>query len=198
MSYPSHLIKLIAALRQLPGVGAKTAERYAFHLIEQPIRRLEDLAHAVREVPNELSTCGTCGSLVGNDPCTFCDTSRRDAESLCVVASPKDVFAMEETRQYRGLYHVLGGHLSPLQGKGPETLTIDQLFIRLDALSIKEVIIALDSTVDGDATALYLKQELENRSLSVSRLAFGLPMGSPLDYVDGGTLARALSGRFSF
>ena len=195
MVYPSHLAKLITALRQLPGVGSKTAERYAFHLLDQSLGRLEDLAHVIREIPNQLSNCTSCGCLVSFDPCRFCDSDRRSNETICVVAAPKDVYAVEETRQYHGFYHVLGGHLSPLKGKGPETLTISHLFSRLEQLPVKEIIIALDSTVDGDATALYLKQQLENQQVLISRLAFGLPMGSPLEYVDGGTLARALAGR---
>jgi recombination protein RecR len=198
MRYPEHLLKLIQVLKRLPGVGNKSAERFAFHLLTWSEEQLRELGTVVSETKDKLQHCQLCGCLMGIDDCLFCHTPQRDSSVMCVIASPRDVFAIEETREYDGLYHVLGGVLSPLERKGPELLSISKLKERLIALQVKEVVIALDSTLEGDATALFLKQELEHFSVQISRLAFGLPMGSSLDYVDGGTLARALAGRNQF
>lgn len=198
MLYPDHLLKLIQLLKKLPGVGQKSAERFAFQLLTWSPHQLNEMANIVTDIPHKLIPCKTCGCLQDHHHCSFCDLTKRNTEVLCILASPRDVFSIEETREYRGLYHVLGGLLSPLEQRGPEHLTIDKLKERIDALKVKEIIIALDSTLEGDATALYLKQELERFPVHISRLAFGLPMGSSLDYVDGGTLARAFSGRSQF
>jgi len=200
MRYPNHLLKVIDVLRRLPGVGSKSAERFAFHLINWKPEHLHELGDALKEIPFKLSQCGRCGCLKGVEECYFCSASRADPELICVIASPKDAFAMEETGEYRGLYHVLGNLLSPLDGIGPENLNLGALKQRIIQGGIKEVVIALDSTLEGDATSLYIKQEFEEQGLdvSISRLAFGLPMGSSLDYVDGGTLARAFMGRGRF
>jgi recombination protein RecR len=195
--YPPHLIKLIDVLRRLPGVGNKSAERYAFDMINWSQAHLVEMAETLTSLQENIISCTHCGCLIGLENCHYCDITRRDTKTMCVVASPKDVFAIEDTHEYRGLYHVLGGVLSPLEGKGSETLNIAQLQKRINQHSVKEIVIALDSTLEGDATALYLKQELGNE-VHISRLAFGIPMGSSLDYVDGGTLARALSGRRGF
>ena len=197
MRYPDHLSKLIQVLKRLPGVGNKSAERFAFHLLTWPEEKLHELGEVVSTVKNKLQHCQLCGCLIGTEGCLFC-YSQRDSRVMCVIASPRDVFSIEETQEYRGLYHVLGGVLSPLEQKGPEHLSIGKLKERLINLQVKEVVIALDSTLEGDATALFLKQELTNYPVQISRLAFGLPMGSSLDYVDGGTLARALAGRSQF
>lgn len=199
MRYPSHLIKLIQILKKLPGVGTKSAERFAFQLIDWKREELEDFAKIVGQVPDQIQPCALCGCLKAEGGCVFCEDSRRlESKVMCVICSPKDAFAIEETREYKGLYHVLGGLLSPLNGFGPERLSLGNLKKRIETFSIQEVVIALDSTLEGDATALYLKRELAPYSLEISRLAFGLPVGSSLDYVDGGTLARAFSGRGSF
>jgi recombination protein RecR len=195
MHYPEHLLKLIQLLKKFPGVGHKSAERFAFHLLTWHADHLEDFAETVKSTPLKLIPCATCGCLLNHHYCQFCDLSIRNAEVLCILASPKDVFSIEETREYKGLYHVLGGLLSPLDQRGPERLSIPQLKERLAKTQVKEIVIALDSTLEGDATALYLKQELAAFPLTISRLAFGLPMGSSIDYVDGGTLARAFTGR---
>jgi recombination protein RecR len=196
--YPTHLIKLIDVLKRLPGVGNKSAERFAFDLIDWPQSHLKEMAAVLDSLRDHLDHCQECGCLVGKEGCPFCNLDKRDPKLLCIVAYPKDVFALEDTHEYRGVYHVLGNLLSPLEGKGPEQLRLSQLRQRIADLQVKEVVIALDSTLEGDATALYLKKELENSQLSISRLAFGLPMGSSLDYVDGGTLARAFAGRARF
>ncbi len=195
MKYPSYINQLIDSLRALPGVGGKTAERFAFQMLTWNEGELQELARVIGGLSEAIAHCPTCGCLMERE-CPYCDNKKRVGNILCVVSSPKDVFAIEATGEYRGFYHVLDGLLSPLEGRGAEVLRLDRLVKRLDQM--EEAIIALDSTVDGDATALYLKNELEQHSIRVSRLAFGLPMGSPIDYVDGGTLARAFSGRGSF
>lgn len=198
MKYPDHLIKLIQVLKRLPGVGNRSAERFAFHLLNWPKEHLQEFGETVAATRDKLNSCQMCGCLAGEEGCLFCHHPQRDLRVICIIASPRDVFAIEETREYRGLYHVLGGLLSPLERKGPDQLAIEALKRRIEQLNLKEVIIALDSTLEGDATALYLKEELSQFPIQVSRLAFGLPMGSSLDYVNGGTLARALSGRSQF
>lgn len=198
MRYPDHLLKLIQLLKRLPGVGNKSAERFAFHLLSWNCEELKELGDMLGATKEELQQCAECGCLMGKEGCHFCSSQKRNRSLLCVTATPREVFAIEETHSFDGLYHVLGGVLSPLERKGPEHLSIDKLKERIMQLQVKEVVIALDSTLEGDATALFLKQELAYPTLQISRLAFGLPMGSSLDYVDGGTLARALSGRGDF
>lgn len=198
MKYPQHLQKLIEHLKRLPGVGAKSAERFAFQMVDWNQERLSEFAKVIDQIPSKLQSCKECGCLVGHEGCRFCDPHRQSFGLLCVISSAKDAFSIEETREYRGLYHVLGSLLSPLEGKGPEQLNIGRLRERIMRHSIQELIIALDSTLEGDATALFLKREFADLSITVSRLAFGLPMGSSFEYVDGGTLARALSGRGNF
>ena len=195
MKYPPHLLRLIDVLRKLPGVGTKSAERYAFEMISWPKSKIEEMADVIQLSPTMLKHCHECGCLSDAAACYFCSTAQTRIPTLCVVAMPRDVFAIESTHEFKGIYHVLGSLLSPIDGTGPEKLNIQKLKNRISSLHIEEIIIALDSTLEGDATSLYLKQELEPLNLSISRLAFGLPMGSSLDYVDGGTLARALSAR---
>ncbi len=198
MRYPEHLLKLIQVLKRLPGVGNKSAERFAFHLLNWPGEHLNEFGHIVTEIKNQLQQCQECGCLEGKEGCLFCHSTERESHTLCVIASSRDVFSIEETQEYRGLYHVLDGLLSPMERRGPESLSLPKLKERLIKLQVRELVIGLDSTLEGDATALYLKQELAHFPLNISRFAFGLPMGSSLDYVDGGTLARALAGRNSF
>lgn len=198
MRYPQHLLKLIHQLKKLPGVGGKSAERFAFQLLEWPETQLTDMADVIRDIPHKLRSCDECGCLIGEEECYFCHESRKAAKTLCVISSSKDAYAIEQTREYCGLYHVLGGLLSPLKGIDPDKLRFNPLLQRIKTLEIEELVIALDATLEGDATALYLKKALEPYPLSVSRLAFGIPMGSSFEYVDGGTLARALIGRSRF
>lgn len=198
MKIPLHLQKLIEALKRLPGVGSKSAERYAFHLLNWPEARLHELAHLIEDIPLHLGKCDTCGALVDQSRCFFCDDPARDPSILCVVQSFKEIFSLEHTGEFRGRYHVLGGLLNPIDKRGPELLKIDTLKTRIQQTAVKELLIALDSTLEGDATALFLKRELSPYPLKISRLAFGLPLGSSLDYVDQGTLARALSCRLEF
>lgn len=198
MHYPPHLLKLINVLKRLPGVGSKSAERFAFHLIEWQRSHLDEFSSTIKEIPHLLKQCEECGCLADVDKCSFCSPHRAEKGVMCVIATSREVFSIEDTGEYRGLYHVLGNLLSPLDGVGPEQLKLDRLKQRIEKHAIKELVIALDSTLEGDATALYIRQIFEDASLTVSRLAFGLPMGSSLDYVDGGTLARAFSGRGKF
>lgn len=198
MRYPSHLIKLIQVLKKLPGVGQRSAERFAFHLLTLPPQHLHELGETILVAQNKLKCCDECGCLMDEKTCLFCPNPKRESHSICVLSSPREAFAIEETNEYRGLYHVLGGLLSPLENRGPHHLKIQKLKDRIESLKISEVVIALDSTLEGDATSLFLKQELASYPVRISRLAFGLPMGSALEYVDGGTLARALTGRNQF
>jgi recombination protein RecR len=197
MHYPPYLIKLMESLRKLPGVGSKSAERFAFHLLTWDHRDLNRFGTLLNDIPVQLKMCDECGCLLSGEHCLLC-SDERQSHILCVVAHVRDVYAVESTREYKGLYHVLGGVISPMEGTGPEQLTIKKLLERIQKQNIRELIIALDATIEGDATALYLKKLLTEYPLAISRLAFGIPMGSSIDYVDGGTLARAFAGRSQF
>lgn len=193
--YPKELLFLIAQLQKFPGVGKKTAERFAFHLLEWQRQELVSLSDTLRTLKEKLPSCSSCGCLMDGAICNFCQNPRRDSAFLCIIASPRDVYAIEETGMFMGLYHVLGSLLSPLEGKTTESLNIPLIIQRIETLNTQEVILALDSTLEGDATALYVKEELKREGIKVSRLAFGLPIGSSLDFIDEGTLAQALNGR---
>lgn len=197
MRYPRHLIRLIEALKKLPGVGSKSAERFAFQLIQWPKSQLHEMAEIIASSQDKLRHCEKCGCLGDESSCHFCTEARMESGTICVIANSREVFAIEETGEFKGSYHVLGGLLSPMEGRGPEVLKLHKLKERLLQSNIREIVIAIDSTVEGDATALYLKSTFDEQfpNIKISRLAFGLPMGSSLDYVDGGTLARAFSGR---
>ncbi|MBP9840991.1 MAG: recombination protein RecR [Simkaniaceae bacterium] len=190
--YPAPLETLISHFQKLPGVGRKTAERFAFKILTWKSSELSLFASHLKEIQEELSHCETCGALIST-VCPFCTSSFRDRSRLCVVATPKDIFSIEKTHQYQGLYHVLGALLSPIDGIFPEKLHLHKLKARLHAEPIQEVIIALDSTLEGDTTSLFLKEELKH--LKLTRLAFGMPMGSSIDYVDESTLSQAFTGR---
>lgn len=199
MRYPSSIEKLMRLLNKLPGVGRRTAERYAFNfLLNWSTEELSEFQNALHEVKSEVKQCTLCGSLTDKENCAFCADATRKKELLCVVSSPREVFAIENTREFRGLYHVLDGLLSPLDGRGEEVLGLSKLIERVTSGEVKEVILALDSTLEGDTTSLFLKQQLEQFPLKVSRLAFGIPIGSTLEYVDGGTLAKSFAGRSLF
>lgn len=196
--YPTPLQQIILFLKKFPGVGTKTAERFAFHLLSWPHLELTSFASLLSHLRETVTQCSDCQCLMEKDCCPFCGDATRDASQLCIIASPKDAYAIEETGSFRGLYHVIGALLCPIEGKSVEHLQLDRLKKRLDAHPIKEIIIALDSTLEGDTTSLYLKDYIDRLQIPVSRLAFGLPLGSSLEFVDGGTLARALLGRRSF
>ncbi|MGM9992287.1 MAG: recombination mediator RecR [Candidatus Bruticola sp.] len=193
--FPKSLELLLEQLQQLPTVGPKTASRLAFYLLGASRERVEALARAMVEVKVRLRACSRCGNLAEGDLCEICRSSGRSTDTLCVVANARDLMAIESSGEYAGLYHVLGGLISPLDGIGPEQLNIDSLQERLKQEPIKEVILATNPTVPGEATALYLKNILSNCNIKLTRLASGLPMGADLEYADPLTLSRALGNR---
>jgi recombination protein RecR len=190
-----YLELLIAELEKLPSIGLKSAQRLALHLLRVPKEDALRLAEAIRAVRERVGFCTTCGNFSETDPCALCGDPRRDAHVLCVVEQPVDVLAFERTGQFSGRYHVLGGALSPLEGTSPEQLRIRELLSRLRGGEVKEVILATNPNVNGEATALYLSKLLTPLGLRVTRIARGVPMGSDLEYSDQVTLARALEGR---
>lgn len=199
MKYPKPLEQMIEVFRQLPGIGLKGAERFAFHLSTQSPEKLSQSLEQLKIAQSNLSSCKSCGCLHSKQtPCDFCHDSSRNQTFICVVPFAKDVFSFEQTKEFNGLYHVLGALLSPINGFLEDAIDVDKLLKRTKELNVKELVLALDATVEGDATALYIKQVFENQPVKVTRVAFGLPLGSSLEFADGGTLARALSGRSTF
>jgi len=190
-----YLELLIAELEKLPSIGLKSAQRLALHLLRVPKEDALRLAEAIRAVRERVGFCTTCGNFSETDPCALCSDPRRDTKVLCVVEQPVDVLAFERTGQFAGRYHVLGGALSPLEGTSPEQLRIRELLSRLRGGEVKEVILATNPNVNGEATALYLSKLLTPLGVRVTRIARGVPMGSDLEYSDQVTLARALEGR---
>jgi recombination protein RecR len=185
---------LVAQLTRLPGVGTRTAHRLAFHLLRVPKDEAEALAAAIGEVKERVRFCSECGNLTEEDRCEICRDERRDRSVVCVVEQPADLVSLERTHEYRGLYHVLGGSLSPIDGVEPEHLRIDELMGRVERNGIEEVVLATNPNMTGEATAAYLADRLRGR-VRVTRLASGLPVGGDLEYADEVTLGRALSGR---
>ncbi|MDX1643752.1 MAG: recombination mediator RecR [Thermoanaerobaculia bacterium] len=194
MSDPSDpLARLVGELSRLPGVGRKTATRLAHHLLKVPLEEAEELAEAVVDVKKKLFHCSICNSITAVEPCGICTDEERDRSKICVVEEPYNIQPIERTGEYRGLYHVLLGALSPQRGIGPQDIAIDALLDRLDG--VEEVIVATNPDVEGEATALYLARLLGARDIALSRLAFGMPVGGDIEYTDEVTLARALTGR---
>lgn len=193
--YPPAVERLIESLLCLPTVGPKTAGRLAFYLLDAPPREIEEMIAALHGIQNEVARCRECGNYTADELCSICSSSRRDRTTLCVVAQPKDIAAFERTGEFRGLYHVLGGLISPMEGRGPDHLRIEALQTRLGDGEFQEVVLATDPTVAGEATALYLEQVLESFPGQISRLALGIPVGSDFEVTDEVTLGRALSYR---
>lgn len=191
------LARLIQELNKLPGVGPKSAQRLAYYIIRLPSEEAFDLAEAISAVKHNIVFCQECQNLTDADPCTICSNSQRNLEQICVVEDPLDILAMERTRCYQGLYHVLHGAISPLNGIGPEQLKLKELFPRLANPQVKELIIATNPTLEGEATAMYIARHLEGANLKVTHLARGLPVGGSLEYADELTLTRAFQGRQS-
>lgn len=198
MSFSPLVDRLLESLRVLPGVGPKTAQRMALHLLERNRDGGHRLAEAMARALEEVGYCRRCRTLTEEEVCALCRSPRRDESLLCVVESPADMLAIEDAGGYRGHYFVLHGHLSPLDGIGPEDIGLDQLAARLDEGGIEEIILATNPTVEGEATAHYIAAQLEGSHMRLSRLAYGVPMGGELEYVDGGTLSRAFNGRLPF
>jgi len=195
--YGNLIDQLIDSLRVLPGVGAKTAQRMALHLLERDRSGAARLAEMIIESVDKVGRCGGCRTLTEHELCSICSNERRLPEQICVVESPADLYAIEQAGSFRGKYFVLMGHLSPIDGIGPEKLGIDQLIARLKVGDVRELILATNLTVEGEATAHFIADKAKAIGVAVSRIAYGVPMGGELEYVDGGTLNMALQSRKS-
>jgi recombination protein RecR len=195
MQYIEPLAKLIEHFRSLPGIGAKTAVRLAYHILDMDADKAKALANAIVEAKEKIGFCNTCFNLSDVNPCRICASETRDRSVICVVEQPRDVAALERMRDYKGLYHVLHGALSPLEGVGPEDIRIKELLTRLYADDVKEVIVATNPNVEGEATAMYIAKLLKPAGIKVTRIAHGLPIGGDLEYADEVTLSKALENR---
>ena len=194
MPLPDPLLRLVEELQRLPGIGPKSAQRLAFHILKTPREETDRLADAVREVKERVTYCSVCNNITEIDPCVYCRSDARDHRVICVVEEPQNVSAVEKTREFKGVYHVLMGALSPLQGIGPDDLKIKNLLARIGN-GVTEVILATNPTVEGEATAIYLARLLKPLGVRVTRIAMGVPVGSDLEYADEITMQKALEGR---
>ena len=195
MSHPESLARLIDEFKKLPGIGGKSAQRLAFHVLRASRDDAERLCNAVLDVKERVTYCSTCNTITDVDPCRFCADSARDRSLICVVEEPQNVSAVEKTRDFKGLYHVLMGALSPLQGVGPDDLKIKGLVERVGQGTVQEVILATNPNVEGEATAIYLARLLKPLGVRVTRIAMGIPVGSDLEYADEITMGKAMEGR---
>ena len=193
--YAKPLNKLINELSRLPGIGGKTAQRLAFHILSMDEKSAMELANAISDAKKSMTYCSVCGNLTDTDPCAICSDDSRDKSTICVVESPKDVVAMEKMREFRGTYHVLGGTISPMDGIGPDDIRIKELLQRIDEGGVSEVILATNPDVEGEATAVYISKLLKQRGVKATRIAHGIPIGGNLEYVDEMTLLKAMEGR---
>ncbi|MGH9735563.1 MAG: recombination mediator RecR [Candidatus Acidiferrales bacterium] len=189
------ITRLIDELKHLPGIGQKTAQRLAFYLLRADRARALGLADAIREAKEKIRECSVCNNVTDQDPCIFCASSSRDRKLICVVEDATNIQAVEKTRQFNGLYHVLGGALSPLQGIGPDQLKIKSLIERLKGGTVEEIIVATNPTAEGEATAVYLSKLIKPLGVRVTRIAMGIPVGSDLEYADEVTMLKAMEGR---
>ena len=192
-SFPDSIIRLIDRFSRFPGIGKKTAQRMAFHILKDSKKNAQSLADAVQDVKSSISGCSICGGITEDDPCIICSDPKRNKSLICIVEVPSDIFAFERTSGFNGVYHVLGGVLSPLDGIGPDDLNIDSLvdLVKPD----DEIVLALNPSIEGDTTCLYISKLLSEKNIKISRLARGLPVGSELEYTDDATLMRAMEGR---
>lgn len=196
MSYYSvPVARLIEEFEKLPGIGHKTAQRLAFHVLNLTEEKVESLANAIKDAKLKIKYCPVCGNLTDVEPCALCSSTTRDGSVICVVEDPRDVVAMERTREFKGLYHVLHGAISPMEGIGPEDIKIKELLARIREGSVKEVILATNPNIEGEATAMYISKLLKPLGIKSTRIAHGLPVGGDLEYADEVTLAKALEGR---
>ena len=198
MSLPDPLIRLIEELQRLPGIGPKGAQRLAFHILKTPREQTDRLVVALRDVKERVTYCSICNNITDTDPCVYCTGATRDTRMICVVEDPQNVTVVEKTQGFKGLYHVLMGALSPLQGVGPDDIKIKGLLSRVAGGTVEEVILATNPTVEGEATALYLARLLKPLGVRVTRIAMGIPVGSDLEYADEVTMTRAMEGRREF
>ena len=195
MEYTKPLAKLIEYFQKLPKNRTKTAQRLALHLLKMPLSEVEKFAEAMIEAKTTISYCDICFNMSSSNPCEICQSTTRNRDTICVVGETKDLIAIEKTNEYRGLYHVLQGLISPIDGIGPEDIRIKELLTRVHSEDIKEVILALNPSVEGEATSLYLNKLLKPFGIKISRIAFGIPLGSELEYADELTLIKALEAR---
>ena len=195
MSLPASLQELVEQFKTLPGIGAKSAQRLAFHVLRTPREDAERLCQAIRDVKDRVTYCSTCNNITDVDPCEYCSDAARDRRMICVVEEPQNVSVVDRSGGYRGMYHVLMGAISPLQGVGPDDLKIRGLLARIAAGGVDEVILATNPTVEGEATAIYLARLLKPLGLKVTRIATGIPVGSDLDYADDLSVSKSLDGR---
>ncbi len=195
MYYPEPLAKLIEAFSRLPGIGSKTAARLAFHVLQMKDEDVMDFAKALVSVKKDLQYCSICCNITDIDPCRICADKTRDSSVICVVEAPKDVVAMERTKEFQGYYHVLHGAISPMEGVGPDEIRMAELLQRLSDEQVKELILATNPNIEGEATAMYLSKLVKPFGIRVTRIAHGLPVGGDLEYADEVTLSRALEGR---
>lgn len=194
-SYPPSIARVLEALTRLPGVGPKTAERYVFWLLRQPSARLQELSHSIAHLRDKVLICERCNNVDEQSPCRFCADSQRDQHQICVVTDAPDLLAIEHSGVYKGLYHVLGGTINAIEGRGPDQLHINDLLARIPAESIQEVILGMNPDIEGETTALFLKKSLSARSVKITQLARGIPQGGDVTYMDEATLAEAMSHR---
>lgn len=195
MEYTKPLAQLIEFFQKFPGVGPKSAQRMAFHLLKMPLGEVQRFAQILVSAKENIHYCSVCFNMSASDPCEICSDNKRDGSVICVVAETKDLIAIEKTREYKGLYHVLQGVLSPLDGIGVEDIRIKELLNRVADENVQEIILALSPSVEGEATSLYLTKLIKPFNIKISRIAFGLPVGSDLEYADEITLAKAIEGR---
>ena len=195
MTQVGPIVRLSEQLQRLPGIGAKSAQRLAFHLLRQPRTEVDALIDAVRDLKEQVTYCSVCSNVTDTDPCFYCTDVSRDPTVICVVEDPNNVAAIENTKEFKGKYHVLMGALSPLQGIGPDDLKIKSLLERVSEGDVTEVILATNPNIEGEATALYLAKLLKPLGVQVTRIAMGLPVGSDLEYVDEVTMHKAMTGR---
>lgn len=195
MSLPEPLTQLVSELQRLPGIGAKSAQRLAFHMLKTPREDVERLTTAILDVKARVAHCSICSNITDSDPCAFCTSADRQQGLICVVEDPQNVAAIEKTRDFRGVYHVLMGALSPLQGIGPDDLKIKSLLARVEKGTVQEIILATNPNVEGEATAIYLAKLLKPLGVRVTRIAMGVPVGSDLEYADEVTMHKAMEGR---
>lgn len=189
------LTKLTECFARLPGIGKKSAQRLAFHVLRMPKEEADAFANAILEAREKIGYCEVCKNITDTPRCAICSDESRDRTTICVVEDPRDVIAIERTKEYHGLYHVLGGLISPMDGVGPESLFIKELLSRMNSGEVKEVIMATNPTVEGEATAMYISRLLKPMGVKVTRLAYGIPVGGNLEYADEVTLYRAIEGR---
>jgi recombination protein RecR len=195
MARPDPLAALVEALQRLPGIGARSAQRLAYHLLKTPREEVDALCEAMRFVKERVTYCSICSNITDVDPCAYCTSTDRDPRIICVIEQPENVGAVEKTRGFRGRYHVLMGAIAPLQGVGPDDLRIKGLLARVADGGVEEVILATNPNVEGEATALYLAKLLKPLGVRVTRIAMGVPVGSDLDYTDEFTMSKAMEGR---